>query len=202
MKFVWHEVTRNHHVASVGDIDHVASVLRPQKNQSDGTKHDWQVEVLGSRWRTGDTFTSQCDVRDLDSMKSSAEARARFYILRLAEQVRRCEVSRTRTEAHHSPWDDLAACSSSAIDAVMGSPVGYTDAARKSERVSLNRNGSTVVDFIDHESVPPLPWVDVASRIRKLRPMSASSAAFARAIASVAHDIGYELRKIPKGGAK
>jgi hypothetical protein len=56
----------------------------------------------------------------------------------------------------------------------------------------------SMTDDSKHESVPPLPWAEVANRIRKLQTVSMSSAAFARALASVAYDLGYELKKIRK----
>lgn len=75
---VWHEVTRNCHVGKLEDVP-VVVVERLQKHRSDGTKHDWQVVVLGDRYTWNKTFC-QHDQRDLDSTKSAAEARIRWAI--------------------------------------------------------------------------------------------------------------------------
>lgn len=77
---VWREVTRNHHVGRL-DGEDVVSVVRPQKNRRDGTKHDWRVEVLGSRMYSA-TF-QQFDPRDLSSAMQAAEARTKWAIERL-----------------------------------------------------------------------------------------------------------------------
>ena len=74
---IWRECTRNSHGAYVDDT-HVATVDRPQKHRRDGTKHDWRVTVLGTRaWNQ--TFCLN-DPRDLESTKSSAEARVKWAI--------------------------------------------------------------------------------------------------------------------------
>lgn len=77
MNIVWREVTRNCHVGRLDGVP-VVIVVRPQKHRRDGTKHDWRVEVLGSaHWNK--TFM-QNDPRDLESTKSSGEARAKWAI--------------------------------------------------------------------------------------------------------------------------
>lgn len=77
-QIVWREITRNCHSGSLDDI-HVVTVERHQKHRPDGTKHDWRIVVLGDRWTWNKTFT-QHDPRDLESTKSSAEARVKWAI--------------------------------------------------------------------------------------------------------------------------
>lgn len=77
-KIVWREVTRNCHVGRLDDVP-VATVERSQKNRPDGTKHDWKVIVLGDRYTWDKTFC-QHDPHDLDSTKSTAEARVKWAI--------------------------------------------------------------------------------------------------------------------------
>jgi len=78
-KFEWRQSTRNCHAAYLGDT-HVVSVERPQKNRSDGTKHDWRIIVLGSPFGEFDKTFTQNDPRDLESTKLAAEARAKWAI--------------------------------------------------------------------------------------------------------------------------
>lgn len=79
MNFWWREYTRNSHGLFLGET-HVASVERPQKNRSDGTKHDWQIVVLGNRSGEFDNTFTHNDPRDLESTKSAAEARTSYVI--------------------------------------------------------------------------------------------------------------------------
>jgi hypothetical protein len=85
MKIVWRQSTRNHYVGDLGN-ESVVSVVRPQKHRSDGTPHDWQIEVLGSR-QYDKTFC-HFDPRDLESTKQAAEARLKFAIERLYRALR------------------------------------------------------------------------------------------------------------------
>jgi hypothetical protein len=74
---IWHSSTRNHHV---GELDGfvVVEVVRPQKHRSDGTPHDWRINVLGNNLYN-QRFV-QFDPQNLDSAKSAAEARTRWAI--------------------------------------------------------------------------------------------------------------------------
>lgn len=47
----------------------------------------------------------------------------------------------------------------------------------------------------EYEPIPPLPWVDVAKRLRTLKQVSASPAAFVRAVQTVLDEMGYEVRR-------
>ena len=85
-KIVWREVTRNCHVGFLDDV-RVVVVERSQKNRPDGTKHDWRVVVLGDRYTWDKTFC-QNDPRDIDSTKSTAEARVRWAIERLYRSLK------------------------------------------------------------------------------------------------------------------
>jgi hypothetical protein len=85
-KIVWREVTRNCHVGRLDDVP-VVTVERSQKNRPDGTKHDWQIVVLGDRYSWDKTFR-QYDPRDLDSTKSGAEARTKWAIECLYKALR------------------------------------------------------------------------------------------------------------------
>ena len=76
-RIVWRQSTRNHHVGELGGVP-VVSVVRPQRHRSDGTPHDWQIEVLGSR--SYDKTFNHHDPRDLDSTKGAAEARTSWAI--------------------------------------------------------------------------------------------------------------------------
>ena len=83
--FVWKQVTRNCHTAHIEDM-HVCTVLRSQKNRRDGTKHDWIIEVLNSRfWK--DVF-NQHDPKDLESTKHAAEAKTKWAIRELSRALR------------------------------------------------------------------------------------------------------------------
>jgi hypothetical protein len=84
---VWREVTRNCHVGKLDDCP-VVTVERSQKNRPDGTKHDWQIVVLGDRYSWTDVF-AQHDPSDLDSTKLAAEARTKWAIETLYMAVRR-----------------------------------------------------------------------------------------------------------------
>lgn len=75
---IWREMTRNHHIGCLNNMT-IVEVTRPQKHRRDGTKHDWDIVVLGDRYTWSKTFT-QHDPRDLDSTKSAAEARVSWAI--------------------------------------------------------------------------------------------------------------------------
>jgi hypothetical protein len=85
-RFLWHASTRNHHVGTL-DGENVVSVVRPQKHRADGTPHDWQIELFGSRHLFSKTFCNH-NPRDLESTKSAAEARAKWAIERFYAALR------------------------------------------------------------------------------------------------------------------
>jgi len=99
MRIVWRQSTRNHHVGEL-DGQAIVSVVRPQKHRHDGTPHDWQIEVLGSRLY--DKTFCQHDPRDLESTKTAAEARTKWAIeclykaLHSSETCGPCEDSECR----------------------------------------------------------------------------------------------------------
>jgi hypothetical protein len=84
-KIVWHEVTRNCHSGSLNDV-RVLVVERPQKNRSDGTKHDWIIVVLGDPYTWNKVFC-QYDPRDLASTKMAAESRFEWAVTTLHDAL-------------------------------------------------------------------------------------------------------------------
>ena len=96
-RIVWHEVTRNCHVGQLEDTP-VVTVERHQKHRPDGTKHDWQIVVLGDRYTWNHTFC-QHDPRDLDSTKSAAEARTSWAIGCLYRMVKSWKPRKSRKSA-------------------------------------------------------------------------------------------------------
>jgi len=94
-RIVWHEVTRNYHVGRLDDVA-VVTVARHQKNRADGSKHDWRIEVLGSRhWNM--TFKHH-NPSDLESTKSAAEARTKWAIESLYRSLKAPRPARSPRE--------------------------------------------------------------------------------------------------------
>lgn len=104
-KIVWCEVTRNCHVGKLKGAP-VVSVVRRQKHLPDGTKGDWRIEVLGDPY-TWDKMFRQYDPRDIDSTKSAAEARVRWAIGLLYQEL---DLSKTASLIEAARAEGFAAC--------------------------------------------------------------------------------------------